>query len=175
MRVRNVHQRLLPGPLGRVGALIDDLAGPDDRLWPGDRWPPMRLDRPLAVGADGGHASARYRVEAYEPGRRVVFRFTGMARVEGRHHFEAEPAGDGAVLLRHVFEARMRGRMLLVWPLVIRPLHDALLEDLLDRAELAVTGTVAAPNRWSPWVRLLRRRLRRRRHARTAATAVTPR
>jgi hypothetical protein len=32
----------------------------------------------------------------------------------------------------------------------------ALIEDLLDRAELEVTGTVASPARWSPWVSLLR-------------------
>jgi hypothetical protein len=51
--------------------LLDDLAGPNDRLWPHNRWPAMR-------------------------------------------------------------------------------------EDLLDRAELAVTGVVASPARWSPWVRLLR-------------------
>jgi hypothetical protein len=161
MRVRNVHQRLLPGPPERVGALIDGLAGPDDRLWPGDRWPPIRFDRPLGVGADGGHGPIRYRVAGYDPGRRVAFRFTRMPGLDGGHHLEAEPAAGGAVLLRHVAEGRLGGRMLVAWPLVIRPLHNALIQDLLDRAELAVTGTVASPNRWSRWVRLLRGRLRR--------------
>jgi hypothetical protein len=94
--------------------------------------------------------------EAYEPGRRVDFRFTRMPGLEGVHYLEAEPAGPGAVMLRHVAEGRISGRMLLVWPLVIRFLHDALIEDLLDRAELEVTGTVASPARWSPRVRLLR-------------------
>ncbi|MGW3967282.1 hypothetical protein ACWED2_46225 [Amycolatopsis sp. NPDC005003] len=37
-----------------------------------------------------------------------------------------------------------------------RPLHDALLEQLLDRAESAVTGRVERPVRWSPYVRFLR-------------------
>jgi hypothetical protein len=91
--------------------------------------------------------------------------------VDGGHQLEAEPAGEGAVRLRHVAEAELRGRRLVAWALVIRPLHDALLEDLLDRAELAVTGTVARPNRWSPWVRLVRRRRLRGRDTRTAATA----
>jgi hypothetical protein len=86
-----------------------------------------------------------------------------MPGVEGGHRLEVEPAETGAVVLRHVAEGRMSGRMLVAWPLVIRPLHDALLEDLLDHAELAVTGTVTGPARWSPWVRLLRGRLRRRR------------
>ncbi len=35
--------------------------------------------------------------------------------------------------------------MLIVWPLVIRFLHDALIEDLLDRAELEVTGHGGQP------------------------------
>ena len=167
MRVLNVHQRLLPGPPERVGALIDELAGPGDRLWPHDRWPAMRFDQPLGPGAEGGHGPIRYRVEAYEPGRRITFRFTRMPGLDGGHRLEVEPAGTGAVMLRHVAEGRLGGRMLVVWPLVVRPLHDALLEDLLDRAELAVTGTVASPARWSPWVRLLRGRLRHR-GARTA-------
>ena len=162
-RLLNVHRRWLPGPPEPVGALIDGLAGPEDRLWPHHRWPAIRFDRPLQPGAEGGHGPIRYRVEAYEPGRRVGFRFTRMHGLEGVHYLEAEPAGPGAVVLRHVAEGRISGRMLIVWPLVIRFLHDALIEDLLDRAELAVTGTVAGPARWSPWVRLLRGRLRRRR------------
>jgi hypothetical protein len=47
--------------------------------------------------------------------------------------------------------------MVLAWPLVWQPPHDALIDDLLDRAELVLTGAVARPARWSPWVRLLRR------------------
>jgi len=34
-----------------------------------------------------------------------------------------------------------RGPALVSWPLVFEPLHDALLEDLLDRAT-ALTGTI---------------------------------
>jgi hypothetical protein len=49
--------------------------------------------------------------------------------------------------------------MVLGWPLAVRWLHDALIEDLLDNAELAATGTVRRPARWSPWVRMLRAHL----------------
>jgi hypothetical protein len=44
-----------------------------------------------------------------------------------------------------VAEGRISRRMLIVWPLVIRFLHDALIEDLLDRAELEVTGHGGQP------------------------------
>jgi hypothetical protein len=66
----NVHQRSLAVPVAEAGFLIDGLAGPDDRLWPSDRWPAMRFDRPLGVGARGGHGPVRYAVGAYVPGRR---------------------------------------------------------------------------------------------------------
>jgi hypothetical protein len=68
--VRNVHERLVPAPLIEVGPLLDRLGGPDDVLWPSPAWVPMLLDGPLAVGVAGGHGPIRYRVTAYEPGRR---------------------------------------------------------------------------------------------------------
>jgi len=74
VKVTNVHERLLPASPARVGQPLDSLAGPDDRLWPSADWPPMRLDRPLQVGAAGGNGPIRYEVEAYDPGRRVQFR-----------------------------------------------------------------------------------------------------
>ena len=40
---------------GVAGRLLDGLSAADDRLWPKDRWPAMRFDRPLKVGARGGH------------------------------------------------------------------------------------------------------------------------
>jgi hypothetical protein len=48
----------------------------------------------------------------------------------------------------------------LSWPLVFKPLHDALMEDSLDRAEEAITGDLERRRSWSPYVRVLRRTLR---------------
>ena len=117
----------------------------------------MRLDGPLAKGADGGHGPIRYHVESYRPGRSIVFRFSGPAGLTGTHRFEAEADGD-ATVLSHVIEGAATLRFAPSWLLVFRPLHDALLEDALDRAEEACTGAVARPARWSRWVRFLRRR-----------------
>jgi hypothetical protein len=153
--VRNVHERLVELAPAEAGKLIDSLAGPGDRLWPGDRWPPMRLDPGLEVGARGGHGPVRYSVSDYEPGRRVTFRFASRRRFPGHHWFEVFTR-DGRTVLRHVLEAQPHGRMRLIWPLGIRWLHDACLEDLLDRA------AGAPPRRHGAWVRLLRRLLRRR-------------
>jgi hypothetical protein len=162
MRIHNVHRRRLAATPARVGALIDTLSSAEDRLWPGDAWPPMRFDRPLGVGADGGHGPIRYHVEAYEPGRFVIFRFSGPAGLSGTHRFEVERDGEGAIL-GHVIDGGAIVRFAPVWILVFRPLHDALIEDAFDRAEAACTGSVERPARWSAWVRFLRRRASRRR------------
>jgi hypothetical protein len=164
MFVRNVHERALNIPLERAGALIDRLASPDDVLWPRDRWPAMRLDRPLEVGARGGHGPIRYQIEEYEVGRRVRFRFSRPAGFNGGHRFQVESTGVDRVRLCHVLEMHATAGARLSWPLVFRPLHDALIEDALDRAETFADGKPREPH-WSHSVRTLRWLMRRRRRS----------
>lgn len=166
--VRNVHQRAIAAPPTQVGRLLDTLASTADRLWPHERWPPLKLNRPLGVGAAGGHGPIRYTVEAYEPGERVVFRFTGPPGFDGTHRYEIEPQGAGT-LLRHVIEMRAHGTALLTWPLLYRPLHDALMEDSLSKAEATLAEKPTTGPGWSWYVRGLRwgfARLRRGRRKR---------
>jgi hypothetical protein len=47
------------------------------------------------------------------------------------------------------------GLAILSWPLIFRPLHDALIEDSFATAEAAL-GQPARMRAWSLWVRLLR-------------------
>jgi len=155
----DVRERRLPVPADRVGALLDGLASDADVLWASDRWPRMRFDGGLVVGAVGGHGPVGYRVVEHLPARRVAFRFLGSRPrgLTGWHGFDVIADGDGAVL-RHTLTGRARGWMRLAWPLVWRPLHDALIDDALDRGERAVTGRAPSrPARWSWWVRVLRR------------------
>jgi hypothetical protein len=77
------------------------------------------------------------------------------------HTFTVTALAPGQVELRHTLTGRPTGAQRLRWPLVVQPLHDALLEDALDNAERELTGTVARPARWSLRVRLLRRVVRR--------------
>jgi Protein of unknown function (DUF2867) len=154
--VRNVHERIVPAPVERVGPLLDRIGGPDDVLWPTPGWQPMVLDRPLAVGAAGGHGAIRYRVTGYGPSRKVEFEFEPGQGIDGRHAISAEPVGSDRTLVRHVAEGRLTGAMRLAWPLAIRWAHDAVLEELLDNAERAVGVEPARPARRSAYVRLLR-------------------
>lgn len=159
MKIRNVHTRRIGTSMEAAGRLLDDLSGPDDRLWPHDRWPPMQFDRPLGVGAKGGHGPVRYEVVEYVPGRMVGFRFDatqGITRgFTGGHRFELTDE-NGHVILRHIIEADCTLPALLRWVALVRPLHDALLEDALDRAEVAMGAAAKQPARWSAHVRLLR-------------------
>jgi hypothetical protein len=161
MPVRNVHERTFRAG-DPVGALIDTLASPDDALWPRNAWPRMAFDRPLQVGAIGGHGPIRYVVEHYRPGTSIRFRFTAPAGFDGWHGFELVAAESGAIVLRHTLAMTTHGIATLTWPLVYRPLHDALLEDALAAAQAAL-GYPPTVRPWSAWVRALRWLLSRRR------------
>ena len=155
MKVLNVHQRELRATREAVGALIDSLTSSTDALWPRQSWPRMEFDRALAVGATGGHGPIRYFVEAYAPGRSIRFRFTAPEGFDGWHGYEVLETPGTRVALRHTLEMTARGPAILSWPLVFRPLHDALIEDSLATAEASL-GRSPRLQRWSPWVRLLR-------------------
>lgn len=163
MKFVNVHQRLLHASPERVAQLIASLGSPDDKLWPHTGFPRMVLDRPLAVGATGGHGPIRYTCDAYEPGSYVRFRFK---HIDGWHRFEILDATEQHCVLEHRMDIDAHGKMLLNWVFVIRPLHDACLEDMLSQAETSL-GHESRVVPWSPYVRFLMRRLARRSENRT--------
>jgi hypothetical protein len=123
----------------------------------------MEFDEPLGSGARGGHGPVRYAVRGYVPGRKVIFEFenTGASTgLNGCHFFEIVPASDG-VVFRHVVDARCGPVTRLRWMLLLGPLHDALLEDCLDRVESALNGTPKPERKWTARVRFLRWVIRR--------------
>jgi hypothetical protein len=141
VRVRNVHERAVAASPTEVGALIDD----PGRMWPRERWPGLRQN---------GIGFLRHEPLERVPGERLTFRITGPGGFTGWHGWDLAQ-GNGHTLLRHTVEADAKGWTRLAWPTVIRPLHDALHEDVLDSAERAV-GSERAARRFSPRVRFLR-------------------
>lgn len=164
MRVSNHHWRLFCQSPDRVGACLDSLSDQAEALWPFERWPRMAFDRSLGVGAKGGHGPVRYFVEEYQLGRQVTFRFTRPDGFHGTHGFRVTQTESGCEL-RHAIEMKVSGPALLTWPLIFRPLHDALLEDALDKVEAHLEGRDWA-QRDLPWVvRTLRRMFAKKRRA----------
>lgn len=156
MRINNVHSRVFAvDSLDAVGALIDSLATADDRLWPHESWPAMRFDRPLTTGATGGHGPIRYDVVEYQPARRLHCTFTNPTGLHGYHEWVVRPVSGGNEL-RHSLVANATGWLRVSWPLMWRPLHDALLEDALDKAA-GQLGIATAGTPWSGYVQALRR------------------
>lgn len=135
--------------------MIDTLGSEGDRLWPREKWPPMRFDRPLQVGAIGGHGPIRYVIDRYDPSRGIHFRFLSPRGFLGTHRFEVVPVAASKCKLVHTLELNTSGMAILSWPVLFRPLHDALLEDLLDRAERNYSN-LNHSREWSSWVKFLR-------------------
>ena len=130
--IHNVHERAFPVSGKQLGELLDRVAEPNSPLWPVRQWPPMVLDRPLRVGAAGGHGPIRYHCTAYQPGRRAEFTFD-IPMLRGTHALEV----DGNTL-RHVLSGRPAGAGHLLWPLVFRWLHGLARNQVgADRADLS--------------------------------------
>src|SRR5690349_5503982 len=155
--VVNVHERVIAAPAAQVGAALDRIGGADDSWWSAPAWPAMVLEGPLALWVRGRHGPIRYQVTEHVPGRSVVFTFDEGVGLRGTHRFDIVPRDAESCLVRHVVEGRTAGTMRLVWPLAMRWLHDAVVEDLLDRVELDAGHPPAQRARWSWWVRQIRR------------------
>jgi len=155
VKVTNIHTRSYPVASTAIGELLDSLASKDDRLWPRRMWPAMKFDRPLSVGANGGHKPIRYFVEKYEAGKLVQFRFTAPRGFNGVHRLEVLAKGANETELRHTIEMNTEGTALLSWPILVRPLHNALVEDTLTLVEGNLSLKKHVKN-WSLYVRVLR-------------------
>jgi hypothetical protein len=111
--------------------------------------------RAAGRGRDRGHGPIPYRVTRYLPGRLVEFRFLGPRGFHGGHVFEVEPIDAARARLRHTIRMTVSGPALFTWPVAIRPLHDALLEDAFAQAEASL-GLVPVVRPWSGRVKVLR-------------------
>jgi hypothetical protein len=165
MKIQNIHDRIIKAPRDEVGSIIDTLSSRDDKLWPKKLWPPMRLDHGLKVNSKGGHGPIRYFVEAYQPGRMVKFRFTGPKGFNGFHCFEVLTGEADKTVIKHTLAMDTSGSALITWPLIFRPLHDALMEDAFSAAQASLEIEREVKS-WTPWVRFLRRILSRVRNKR---------
>lgn len=156
--IQNIHARDIQAPVSLVGDILDTLGSPGDRVWASDIWvaEPVVFDRPLGVGAEGGHGSIRYSVVEYQPGRRIVFRISPGGGLSGSHGFELEPVGRDHTRITHFLDAETSPWMRPLVPILIG-WHDAMLETALDRVELEATGSLQRRTRIPRWLRIANR------------------
>lgn len=153
MQIVNIHSRHLPASVQQVGQLIATAASKHDRIWPHENWPRMHLDRPIQAGAVGGHGPIAYRVSHYAPQERVRFEFTQGS--QGWHELTLQATDEHSCLLTHTIRTTPTWCFRIAWVLMIRHLHDALIEDLFDKLE-SQFRTLERPTRWNAYVRLIR-------------------
>lgn len=155
MKIENVHSSVYPVSTSELGWVLDTLSSNNDLIWPTELWPAMKFKNGLVIGSSGGHSPIRYSVEKYIPEKLVVFRFLSPSGFEGTHSFEVESRGDKEAQLTHRIAMNAVGTAKFSWPVIIRPLHDALLEDCLAKVSVSL-GLEPKKLEWSNWVKFLR-------------------
>ena len=130
MEISNRHERIVAAAPERVAALIADL----DRVWPVEIAPAPRRQGPRLYDA-----GLMLWEEFDRPAAARAFRVIRPDELRAEHWFELEHAGGGTVL-RHTIEGSAAGRYEAIWRERIEPLHDRILEALLDNVESAAAA-----------------------------------
>jgi hypothetical protein len=130
MKIKNRHERIVAAPPERIAALIADF----DRVWPTQIAPAPRRQ---------GHrlydAGPMLWEEFDRPGAARAFRVVRPDELHGEHWFELEP-GEDATVVRHTLDGCAAGQYEAIWRERIGPLHDLILEAILDNIEAAAAS-----------------------------------
>ena len=130
MEIRNRHERIIAAAPERIDALIADL----DRVWPTEIAPAPRRQGPRLYDA-----GLMLWEEFDRPAAARAFRVVRPDELRAEHWFELELT-DGGTVLRHMIEGSAAGRYEAIWRERIGPLHDLILEALLDNVASAATA-----------------------------------
>lgn len=161
MRIINIHKRLVYQPKENITQILDSLTSVNDRLWPNEQWPPMIFKHGLAEGAAGGHGPIKYSITKYIPGQLIAFTFIKPAAFSGIHKFEVTEVEKGQTEIKHTIDMSVSLTGIIIWYTAIKWLHDALLEDCLDKVENNFLSQ-KKKTEWNSWVRFLRKVFRRK-------------
>jgi hypothetical protein len=155
MKVVNIHRREIKQPKFELEKLFQTLASENDLMLATDKWSPMKLDKGLQVGSKGGHGPMKYFVIDYQQNNSITFQFD-LKGFDGFHKFKLTELETGKTELLHIIEMNTSGFSTIKWSLVIRWLHDAYIEDALDKVESYFTKDKKR-SRWNLWVKILRK------------------
>jgi hypothetical protein len=127
VEIMNRHERLIAAPPERIAALVADFA----RIWPVQLAPAPRTRDDHTY--DAGPMTWE---ECDRPGAVRAFRVVSPGELRAGHWFELVPA-EGGTLLRHTVEGTAAGRYGTIWTERIEPLHNQILEAILDNVQSA--------------------------------------
>ena len=159
MKVLNIHKRVINHPKEKVSELLETLSTKNDKIWPYEKWPVIKFRKGLVEGTNGGHGPIRYSIEKYIPKEFIQFKFSKPVGFNGIHKFEILELENGNTELKHTIDMDVVGKGLLTWIIAIRPLHNALLEDALDKVENQYISE-KRKTEWTIWVKFLRKILK---------------
>ena len=173
MKIINIHQREYSQPSTVISEILDTLSSNIDRLWPNEIWPPMTLNKGLELKSIGGHGPIGYYVSDYVVGKTIEFTFTRPKEYIGTHKFEIIETAANTTLLRHTINMSLNSKGIVTWYLAVKWLHDALLEDCLDKVYNQIHKShIQTPHNF--WVKYLRNILKGKRKNNTTASTRTP-
>jgi hypothetical protein len=135
MKVKNVHERVFAATADELAALVADF----DRIWPTEIGP---VPRP--VGGRVFQAGPMVWEEFDRPGAIRAFRVVRPEALRGEHWFDLERVEEG-VRLRHTIAGEAVAEFETIWRERIEPAHDQILDALLDKIELLVSGPSTEP------------------------------
>ena len=135
--------------------MLRTLSSKKDMVWPNDNWPAMKFKGGIKVGAEGGHGPIRYSVEVYDPNSKIQFRFSRPFGFHGIHKFEVKELSERETEVTHFIDMNTDLRGTFTWFFAVKSLHNALVEDGLDKLENHFSAEEKS-TKWNLWVRILR-------------------
>jgi hypothetical protein len=130
LKISNHHERVVAAQPERIAALIADF----DRVWPTQITPAPRPQGP------GLYKAGPMLWEEYDrPDATRAFRMVGPEGLAGEHWFALDRV-EGGTLVRHTVQGEAVGESEALWRERIEPVHDLVLEALLDNVEVGAAG-----------------------------------
>lgn len=155
MKVLNIHRRKIGIPINDVLELFKTLSTKPDKFWPIENWPPIKFINGLKIASQGGHGPIRYEITHYNPEGHIEFKFQRPHGFNGIHKFEIFELNSTTTEVKHTISMTTSGTGTLKWLLAISWLHNALIEDLLDKVENQLMLS-NLKSEWNLWVKMLR-------------------
>lgn len=131
----NIHERIIDMDAHMAFQYLEDMGTAKDLVWPNPDLPFERTPGELRPGVTTeSHGRIRATLQDYTSGSRIAWG-VDMAALKGSHVFLVEAIAPGKSKVKHVLEVDLAPWFVPLWDAEIGPLHDKILEGLLDKMQ----------------------------------------